>query len=71
MAADEQQDGAFQHADDAALRRELGYDRRPRTPAQDRGATVFIGYIRSQAGSQAEPRDDQEAWQQDTPPTAA
>ena len=71
MAADEHQDGAFQHTGDAALRRRIDGGWQPRSPAQDRGATVFIGYVRSQAGSKAEARDDQEPWQQDTPPTAA
>jgi len=71
MTVDRQQDGAFQHPDKAAVRDKMDRSGQLRAQTLGRGASVFIGYIRSHARPRAEVSKDQEAWQQGVPPTAA
>ncbi|MDJ0943463.1 MAG: hypothetical protein QNJ30_08360 [Kiloniellales bacterium] len=71
MTADRQQDDAFRHPGDAALRRKMDRSRQLRSEALGRGASVFVGYIRSQAKRETQPEDGQETWQPDFPPTVA
>ena len=67
MTVDRQQGGAFQHSDEAVPQDEMDCSWHMHS---DRGASVFIGYIRSHARSKAEVSKGQENWQQ-LPPTAA
>ncbi len=69
MTSGKQRDNVLQHPGKAARRGKTDRSRQPHSEAVGRGATVFVGYIRSYA--RAETQEDQKTWQQDLPPSAA
>ena len=75
MSSGKQRDSVFQHPGEAALRDKIDRSRQLRSDTLGRGATVFVGYIRScaktQAKAQAQDQEGEDTWHPNLPPPTA